>query len=186
MIVFRRPADPRIQRTHTGAWLVKGGGPTRRYSTKIQAVRAMVRRPRHGAGDLQVELGDPSWHTLGAAASRPYIGVGVDYRALLPRPDPSAVEAELCKIPGVVSATVRFNLPESVEILGTVTISVADPLKLPIADPVHWCDWADQPEVRIFCTQQGSTPDSTGEFRTVRGDRYTFYREEATCPRCRP
>jgi len=33
-----------LSRTHTGAWLVKGGGPTRRYRTRELARKAAVRR----------------------------------------------------------------------------------------------------------------------------------------------
>jgi hypothetical protein len=35
---------PRIERTRTGAWLVKGGGPTRRYSKFLHAAREQAER----------------------------------------------------------------------------------------------------------------------------------------------
>lgn len=37
-----------VERTHTGAWLVCGRGPTRRYSTRALAERAADRRHRGG------------------------------------------------------------------------------------------------------------------------------------------
>lgn len=41
---------PTVTRTRTGAWLVKGWGPTRRYSTRRQASRAAMVRRRHRRG----------------------------------------------------------------------------------------------------------------------------------------
>ena len=53
-------------RTNTGAWLVRGDGPSRRYSTKLLATRAVAYRETHGGlSEEQVNafMRDGDWYT---------------------------------------------------------------------------------------------------------------------------
>ncbi len=65
----------------------------------------------------------------------------------------------------------------------------------PAAEPVHLCDYADQPDIRIACTETWTTPKWAGpEKRTDlpadvhQGDNdqlYTFEPELVTCVACK-
>ena len=53
-------------RTHTGAWLVRGDGPSRRYSTKALAARVVSHRATHGGlSNEQADkfMCDGDWYT---------------------------------------------------------------------------------------------------------------------------
>lgn len=45
LVDYKTPVS-RVTRTKTGAWIVRGGGPRRRYRTKLLAFREQARRER--------------------------------------------------------------------------------------------------------------------------------------------
>lgn len=54
-------------------------------------------------------------------------------------------------------------------------------------EPIHLCDWAQQPDIRIACTQEMTQPKWGHEgrpFKAENGALYTFVAAKVTCPKC--